>query len=229
MTAPHPPEFRARAVELARSARAPIREMAASLGSSESCLGTGTAQADIDTGDEPGLSSDERRELAELRRDKRRMEMERSSSAPRPPLPGNALPNDLPGGAEARRRPDPGCGGLRILGVSTSGYYAWRDRPASARKKAYQQLVEVIWVPVSHGQQVLAALNLYSRAAARSFTAVERDRARGLPDRAAGGVAIALEVGPARRADRGSAGGAGRAPRMRVRSLSAVVGALRPR
>ena len=145
--------------------------MAASLGSSESCLRNWTAQADIDTGDEPGLSSDERWELAELR-----------------------------------------------------GYYAWRDRPASARKQAYQQLVEVICVPVSHGQQVLAALNLYSRAAARSFTAVERDRARGLPDRAAGGVARP-EVGPARRADRGSAGGAGGAPRMRVRSLSAVVGA----
>ena len=83
--------------------------------------------------------------------------------------------------------------------MSTSGYYAWRDRPASARKQAYQQLVEVICVPVSHGQQVLAALNLYSRAAARSFTAVERDRARGLPDRAAGGVAIALKL--ARRAE----------------------------
>jgi hypothetical protein len=105
--------------------------------------------------------------------------------------------------------------------VSTSGYYAWRDRPASARKQAYQQLVEVICVPVSHGQQVLAALNLYSRAAARSFTAVERDRARGLPDRAAGGVAIALKLAR-RTADRGSAGGAGRAPRMRVRSLSTL-------
>ena len=74
--------------------------------------------------------------------------------------------------------------------MSTSGYYAWRDRPASARKQAYQQLVEVICVPVSHCQQVLAALNLYSRAAARSFTA----RARGLPDRAAGRVAIALKL-----------------------------------
>ena len=53
-------------------------------------------------------------------------------------------------------------------------------------------------VPVSHGAQVLAALNLYSRAP-RSFTPVERDRARGFADRAAGGVAIALKL--ARRAE----------------------------
>jgi hypothetical protein len=39
--------------------------------------------------------------------------------------------------------------------------------------------------------QVLAALNLYSRAA-RSFTPVERNLAPGFADRAAGGMAIAL-------------------------------------
>jgi transcriptional regulator with GAF, ATPase, and Fis domain len=53
-------------------------------------------------------------------------------------------------------------------------------------------------VPVTHGQQVLAALNLDSRAR-RSFAAVERDRAQGFADRAAGGVAIALRL--ARRAE----------------------------
>ena len=34
------------------------------------------SQADIDSGDKPGLSSDERKELAELRREKRRLEVE---------------------------------------------------------------------------------------------------------------------------------------------------------
>ena len=53
-------------------------------------------------------------------------------------------------------------------------------------------------VPVSHGQQVLAALNLYSRTA-RSFTAGERDRAQRFADQAAGGVAIAFKL--ARRAE----------------------------
>ena len=53
-------------------------------------------------------------------------------------------------------------------------------------------------VPVSHGGQVLAALNLYSRTP-RSFSTTERDRAQGFADRAAGGVAIALKM--ARRAE----------------------------
>jgi len=48
-------------------------------------------------------------------------------------------------------------------------------------------------VPVSHGAQVLAALNLYSRTL-RSFTSAERARARGFADRAGGGVAIALKL-----------------------------------
>ena len=53
-------------------------------------------------------------------------------------------------------------------------------------------------VPVSHGQQVLAALNLYSRTA-RSFSSAERERAQRFADQAAGGVAIALKL--ARRAE----------------------------
>lgn len=43
---------------------------------SESCLQNWINQADGDAGDRPGLSTDERRELVELRREKRRLEME---------------------------------------------------------------------------------------------------------------------------------------------------------
>lgn len=50
--------------------------MAADLSISESCLRNWLNQADIDDGDKPGLSSDERRELADLRREKRRLELE---------------------------------------------------------------------------------------------------------------------------------------------------------
>lgn len=32
----------------------------------------------------------------------------------------------------------------RVLQVSTSGYYAWRDRPTSAREHSNLELVEVI-------------------------------------------------------------------------------------
>ena len=53
MPAPHPPEFRQRAVELGRLRERPIHEIAASLGMTESCLRTWVARAD--TGAKPGL------------------------------------------------------------------------------------------------------------------------------------------------------------------------------
>ena len=49
MPAPHPPEFRARAVELARERAKPVAELAKDLGISESCLRNWMAQADIET------------------------------------------------------------------------------------------------------------------------------------------------------------------------------------
>ena len=76
MPAPQPPEFRQRAVELARLGDRPVREVAQSLGISESCLRNWMHQAEVDAGDKPGLTRDERAELADLRRDKRRLEME---------------------------------------------------------------------------------------------------------------------------------------------------------
>jgi len=74
--APHPREFRQRAVELARLRERPIAEIAKSLGISESCLRNWRRQADIDDGARVGLTSEERQELAQLRREKRRLETE---------------------------------------------------------------------------------------------------------------------------------------------------------
>jgi len=75
--APHPPEFRRRAVELVRERAKPIAELAKDLRISESCLRNWLAQAEADdAGSETRLSSAEKAELAQLRRDKRRLEME---------------------------------------------------------------------------------------------------------------------------------------------------------
>jgi transposase len=76
MPAPHPPEFRQRAVELARLKERPISQVAKSLGISESCLRNWLAQADADEGKRDGLTSDERRQLALLRKENRRLEVE---------------------------------------------------------------------------------------------------------------------------------------------------------
>ncbi|HEU5005771.1 MAG TPA: transposase [Jatrophihabitantaceae bacterium] len=76
MPAPKPPEFRRRAVELAHRREQPIAQIAKDLGISESCLRRWMGQADVDEGTKEGLTSAERRELVELRRRTRVLEME---------------------------------------------------------------------------------------------------------------------------------------------------------
>ena len=76
MPAAKPPEFRRRAVELARQRDKPIAEIARDLGISESCLRRWVDQVDVDDGHKAGLTSDERAELARLRRENRVQAME---------------------------------------------------------------------------------------------------------------------------------------------------------
>ena len=81
MPRPHPLEFRRRAVELANQRDEngdrlqPVAKVAGDLGISDSCLRNWLAQAAIDAGERPGFSSDERKELVELRRRTRVLEM----------------------------------------------------------------------------------------------------------------------------------------------------------
>lgn len=77
MPAAHPPEFRRRAVELARLREKPVAQIAADLGISDSCLRNWMRQADLDEGRrDDGLTSPERAELVELRRQLRVAKME---------------------------------------------------------------------------------------------------------------------------------------------------------
>jgi transposase-like protein len=76
MPRPHPPEFRQRAVELARLREKPVAEIAKDLGISDSCLRGWMARADVDEGRREGLTSSERAELVELRRELRVTKME---------------------------------------------------------------------------------------------------------------------------------------------------------
>lgn len=76
MPAPHPVEFRRRAVDLARGPGVSVARVAKELGISESGLRRWMAQDDVDAGRREGLSSPEREELVRLRRENRRLEME---------------------------------------------------------------------------------------------------------------------------------------------------------
>ena len=73
----HPPEFRQRAVELARLREKPVAQIATDLGISDSCLRNWMAQSDRDEGRRAdGLSTAERDELVKLRRELRVAKME---------------------------------------------------------------------------------------------------------------------------------------------------------
>lgn len=74
---PYPPEFREKAVRLVRSTDKPVSQIADELGVSANSLRNWVHQADVDAGTRDGLTTEEREELRQLRRDNKRLQMER--------------------------------------------------------------------------------------------------------------------------------------------------------
>lgn len=75
---PYPPEFRAEAIALVRSSGKSQRAIAEDLGVSTETLRQWVKQADLDTGvRHDGLTTNEREELARLRRENRILREER--------------------------------------------------------------------------------------------------------------------------------------------------------
>lgn len=113
---------------------------------------------EIDSGRKPGLTTDEHRELVELRRRLRVLEMEsailerasayfaRENVFPKygsgwsRSLPRTVFPARLPWGTSRMGR----SGGERFLKVSASGYCEWASRPPSARAVADAHLTTAI-------------------------------------------------------------------------------------
>jgi transposase-like protein len=87
-------------VDLARRREQPIAQIAKDLGITESCLRRWMDQADVDEGHREGLSSTEKRELVELRRRNRVLEMELEilKRASAYFAWENVLPNHVPAG-----------------------------------------------------------------------------------------------------------------------------------
>jgi len=71
-----PPEFKRDVVEVARRRTGPLAEVAADFGVGETTLQRWLRQADVDDGIKDGLTTTEQAEIVQLRRDKRRLEME---------------------------------------------------------------------------------------------------------------------------------------------------------
>ncbi|WP_425468264.1 transposase [Protaetiibacter larvae] len=72
----YPREFRERAVALYRAGGRSKQDLARELGISPTSLHNWVQQAAIDAGEQSGVTTDDRAELARLRRENRRLELE---------------------------------------------------------------------------------------------------------------------------------------------------------
>ena len=77
-TPAYAPEFRAEAVQLVRSGAKPLAEIARDLGVSPESLREWVRRAEIDAGQREGLTTAEREELRQLRRENRILREERA-------------------------------------------------------------------------------------------------------------------------------------------------------
>jgi transposase len=141
---PYSPEFRAEAIRLARTSGKSHRQIAEDLGMTSETLRLWLKQADLDAGKrQDGLTSDEQEELRRLRREVRILREEREilrKAAAHLPLGRTTRSGDGVRVCGAGEGPYPVRRMCRVLDVSPSGYWAWRRREPSARRRADEEL-----------------------------------------------------------------------------------------
>ena len=147
----YPPEFRREAIRLVRASEQdyPIPKVAREIGVSAETLRNWVRQDEVDAGVQDGLTTEEKEELRRLRREVKtlRQEKEIPGEKRRPP----SSPGRRSGVGErfqAHRSKEKANYAVAtlcmVLGVSESGYYAWRGRRPSKRVREDVVLTEKI-------------------------------------------------------------------------------------
>jgi putative transposase len=141
----YPPEFRRKVLDLLKAGRK-VADLVRDLQISDQTIYTWRRQELIDTGQLPGTTSKEAAGLVAARRRIAELEAELAIHRRAAELLKEGVP---PKGRYAAIRqmaaeglPVDRC--CRVLDVSVSGYYAWRDRPPSARALRHAWLIERI-------------------------------------------------------------------------------------
>ena len=138
--------YKAEVVALCRNSEKSMAEIARDLDLTESSVRRRVAQAEIDAGHRDGLTTDERAELARLRKENRVLREERDISAPcngflRQGDPVNVYPFI---DAERVARVGNVHRACALLKVSRAAYYAWSAQSPSARSLRDEELLTEI-------------------------------------------------------------------------------------
>ncbi|MFI6761196.1 IS3 family transposase [Micromonospora sp. NPDC050417] len=141
----YPPEFRRKVLDLLKAGRS-VADLVRDLQISDQTIYTWRRQELIDTGQLPGTTSKDHAELVAARRRIAELETELAVHCRAAELLKEAVPpKDRYATIKAMASegfPVDVC--CRVLNVSVSGYYAWRNRPPSARVLRQAWLTERI-------------------------------------------------------------------------------------
>ena len=149
---PYPKEFREQVVKLVQLGDRSALEVAREFEISVDSVRRWVQQAERDQGRrQDGLSSPEREELVRLRREIRRLRMEREILSK--------------AAAWFARETDSIAWMCRVLGVSPSGYYAWRGRPPSRRARENEALSRRITAIHAESREIYGARQRVARPA----------------------------------------------------------------